>query len=110
METKESVVHVTDDSFDSEVLKSEQLTLVDFWAPWCGPCRAVGPILEDLAKSYEGKMKITKINVDENQKTASAYGVQSIPTLILFKGGQQIDKIIGLASKDRLETFIQKGF
>lgn len=106
---KESVIHVTDDNFDSEVLKSEQLTLVDFWAPWCGPCRAVGPILEDLAKSYEGKMKITKINVDENQKTASAYGVQSIPTLILFKGGRQIDKIVGLASKDRLEAFIEKG-
>jgi thioredoxin 1 len=106
---KEFVVHVTDDNFDSEVLKSEQLILVDFWAPWCGPCRAVGPILEDLAESYEGKMKITKINVDENQKTASAYGVQSIPTLILFKGGRQIDKIVGLASKDRLETFIKKG-
>ncbi len=109
MVSKESVIHVTDDNFDSEVLKSDQPTLVDFWAPWCGPCRAVGPIVEDLAKSYEGRVKIAKLNVDDNQKTASAYGVQSIPTLILFKGGQKLDTIVGLVSKDRLETFIKKG-
>ena len=109
METKEAVVHVTDGNFDSEVLQSAQPTLVDFWAPWCGPCRAIGPIVEELAKSYEGRVKITKLNVDDNQKTASTYGVQSIPTLILFKGGQKLDTIVGLVSKDRLEAFIRKG-
>jgi thioredoxin 1 len=109
MDTKESVVHVTDGSFDSEVLKSDQPTLVDFWAPWCGPCRAIGPIVEDLAKSYEGRVKIAKINVDDNQKTASTYGVQSIPMLILFKGGRKLDSIVGLVSKDRLESLIKKG-
>ena len=109
MTTKESVVHVTDGNFDSEVLKADQPTLVDFWAPWCGPCRAIAPIVEDLAKSYEGRVKIAKINVDDNQKTASTYGVQSIPTLILFKGGQKLDSIIGLVSKDRLESLIKKG-
>jgi thioredoxin 1 len=108
METKESVIHISDDNFETEVLKSDQPTLVDFWAPWCGPCRAVGPIVEDLAQTYEGRVKMTKLNVDENRKTATSYGVQSIPTLILFKGGQRVDSIIGLVSKDRLETFIKK--
>lgn len=88
METKESVIHISDDNFETEVLKSDQPTLVDFWAPWCGPCRAVGPIVEDLAQTYEGRVKMTKLNVDENRKTATSYGVQSIPTLILFKGGR----------------------
>jgi thioredoxin 1 len=109
MENKGSVLHVTDENFDSEVISSTQPVLVDFWAPWCGPCRAIGPIIEDLAGTYEGRVRIAKMNVDENQKTASTYGVQSIPTMILFKNGQKIDSIIGLVSKDRLESFIQKG-
>jgi len=109
MENKGSVLNVTDENFDSEVIRSTQPVLVDFWAPWCGPCRAVGPIIEDLAGTYEGRVRIAKMNVDENQKTASTYGVQSIPTMILFKNGQKIDSIIGLVSKDRLESFIQKG-
>lgn len=109
MEAKDSVIHVTDDNFDSEVLKSSQPTLVDFWAPWCGPCRAIGPIVEELAKTYEGQVKITKLNVDDNRRVASTYGVQSIPTLILFKAGQKLDTIVGLVSKDRLEAFIKKG-
>ncbi len=109
METKEAVVHVTDSNFDSEVLRSGQPTLVDFWAPWCGPCRAIGPIVEELAKTYAGQIKITKMNVDDNQQTASMYGIQSIPTLMLFKDGKKFDTIVGLVSKDRLEAFIRKG-
>ncbi len=109
METKESVVHAGDDNFDSEVLKSDKPTLVDFWAPWCGPCRAIGPMVEELAKTYEGRVKFVKVNVDDSQKTATSFGIQSIPTLILFKEGKKVDSVVGLVSKDRLESFVKKG-
>jgi thioredoxin 1 len=106
----EALVAFSDGNFEKDVLQSEMPVLVDFWAPWCGPCRAVGPIVEELAERYKGKVKIGKLNVDDNPNTAASYGVRSIPTLILFKGGKVLDTIIGMVSKDRLDEFVKKGF
>ena len=108
MAKDESLVQFTDANFEQEVLKSEKPVLVDFWAPWCGPCRAVGPVVEDLAEAYKGRVKVGKINIDDNPKTATAYGVMSIPTLILFNKGDIMDKLIGLSPKERLEGLIKK--
>ena len=108
MAKDESLVQFTDANFEQEVLKSEQPVLVDFWAPWCGPCRAVGPVVEDLAEAYKGRVKVGKINIDDNPKTATAYGVMSIPTIILFNKGDIMDKLIGLSPKERLEGLIKK--
>jgi thioredoxin len=99
----------TDDNFEGEVLKSDKPVLIDFWAPWCGPCKAIGPIVEELAGQLKDSVKIMKLNVDENQKTAINYGVRSIPTLILFKDGKVLDTLIGLVPKDKLEAFAKKG-
>ena len=93
---------VTDMTFDAEVLKSSLPVLVDFWAVWCGPCRMIAPIVEDIANAYDGKIKVLKLDVDENQNTAMSYGVMGIPTLILFKGGQVAERITGYMPKDRL--------
>ena len=98
----------TDDNFEGEVLKSDKPVLIDFWAPWCGPCKAIGPVVEELAEKFKDSVKIMKLNVDENQKTALNYGVRSIPTLILFKDGKVLDTLIGLVPKERLEDFIKK--
>jgi len=109
MANEESLIHLTDSNFDEEVLKSEKPVLVDFWAPWCGPCRAIGPMVEELAAAYRDRVKVAKINIDENPKTATVYGVMSIPTLVLFKGGSILEKLVGLVPKDRLEDLIKKG-
>ncbi len=109
MAKEEVLVHLTDDSFEQEVLKSEQPVLVDFWAPWCGPCKAVGPIIEDLALAFKDQAKVAKMNIDDNPDTPKTYGVMSIPTLILFKGGEVVEKIIGLVPRSRLEALIKKG-
>jgi thioredoxin 1 len=98
----------TDDNFEGEVLKSDKPVLIDFWAPWCGPCKAIGPIVEELAGQFKDSVKVMKLNVDENQKTAGNYGVRSIPTLILFKEGKVLDTLIGLVPKTRLEEFVKK--
>ena len=98
----------TDDNFEGEVLKSDKPVLIDFWAPWCGPCKAIGPVVEELAGQFKDSVKIMKLNVDENQKTALDYGVRSIPTLILFKDGKVLDTLIGLVPKKRLEDFVKK--
>jgi thioredoxin 1 len=108
MAHEESLVHLTDGSFDQEVLKAEKPVLVDFWAPWCGPCRVVGSIVEELAEVYKDQVKIAKLNIDDNPDTAKAYGVMSIPTLAMFKGGDMIEKIIGLVPRERLEALIKK--
>lgn len=100
------ILEVGDSSFESEVLKSDKPVLVDFWAPWCGPCRAIAPIVEELAKDFGDKVKFTKCNVDENPTTPTKYGIKSIPTLIFFKDGEIQDKVIGIVAKSRLEEMI----
>lgn len=98
----------TDDNFESEVLKSDKPVLIDFWAPWCGPCKAIGPIVEELAGQYKDSVKMMKLNVDDNPKAAGNYGVRSIPTLILFKDGKVLDTLTGLVPRKSLEDFIKK--
>jgi len=96
-------IHVTDDTFEEIVLSSSLPALVDFWAPWCGPCRMIAPIVEDLAKAYDGRAVIAKMNTDENVQMAGQLGIMGIPTLILFKGGQEVDRVVGYAPRHVLE-------
>lgn len=102
-----NVVNVTDVSFETDVLQSGMPVLVDFWASWCGPCKMVGPIVEELADDFVGKAKVCKLNVDENTKTAQAYGVMSIPTLILFKNGKEVDRVVGFRPKADLAELLE---
>ncbi|WP_449243924.1 thioredoxin [Desulfobacca acetoxidans] len=102
------LLQVTDTNFEEEILKSEMPALVDFWAAWCGPCRAIAPIVEELAKDYAGRVKVAKMNVDENSKTPVKYGIRAIPTLILFKSGAVVDQITGAVSKTQIDNAIKK--
>jgi thioredoxin 1 len=104
----EKIATVNTQSFENDVLKSDQPVLVDFWAEWCGPCRMIAPVLDELADSMDGKVQIAKLNVDENQEIAVNYQVQSIPTLILFKNGQIADRVMGAVPKAALEQFIER--
>lgn len=101
------LVEGTDSNFDMEVLKSDLPVLVDFWAPWCGPCRMVGPIVEQLATELQGKLKVVKVNTDENQSVAVRYGIRSIPTLGIFKDGKVVDSVIGAVPKQYLQDKVQ---
>jgi len=102
------ILEIGDSSFESEVLQSDKPVLVDFWAPWCGPCRAIAPIVEELAENFGDKVKFTKCNVDENPTTPTKYGIKSIPTLIFFKDGEIQDKVVGIVAKSRLEEMISQ--
>ncbi|MEI7425575.1 MAG: thioredoxin [Candidatus Moraniibacteriota bacterium] len=98
----------TDQNFDQEVLKSDKPVLVDFWAPWCGPCQAMGPIIEELAKELDGKVKVGKLNVDENSKTAQDFSIMSIPALKIFKAGKVVQEFVGMQAKEVLKSALEK--
>ncbi len=104
----EGVMEIEDGSFDSEVLQSDKPVLVDFWAPWCGPCKAIGPVVEELAGTFGDKIKFAKCNVDDNPVTPGKYGIKAIPTLMLFKEGNLIEQITGMVAKSKLEEAINK--
>lgn len=101
-----SLAAFTDANFKAEVLSSPTLVLVDFWAEWCGPCRMLGPVVEKIAKDYAGKVKVGKMNVDDNSETPQQYGIQGIPTVILFKGGQVVEQLVGFQPEDRIKAAI----
>ena len=102
----EHIHYVTDDSFEAEVLQSEQPVLVDYWAEWCGPCKMIAPILDEVSTEYAGKLKVAKLNIDDNQATPAKYGIRGIPTLMLFKGGNVEATKVGALSKSQLTAFI----
>ncbi|NJK28695.1 MAG: thioredoxin [Acaryochloris sp. RU_4_1] len=103
-----SPAQVTDATFKEEVIDSDVPVLVDFWAPWCGPCRMVAPIVDEISEQYKGQIKVVKINTDENPNVASQYGIRSIPTLMVFKGGQRVDMVVGAVPKTTLATTLDK--
>ncbi len=102
------VTHVGDENFEAEVIRSSVPVLVDFWAPWCGPCKSIAPIIEEVAQEYEGRLKVAKLNVDDNPVTPSRYGVRGIPNLIILKGGAVKEQIVGAVPKGRLVDAIEK--
>jgi len=104
----DKVLNLSDNSFETDVLKSETPVLVDFWASWCAPCKAISPVVDGLADEYDGKVKIGKLNVDENPATPGKYGVRGIPTLILFKDGKVVDQVVGAVPKNQLESLVKK--
>ena len=101
------ILDISDNSFDSEIMQSEKPVVVDFWAPWCGPCKAIGPVIEDLAGTYGGQVKFAKCNVDDNPVTPGKFGIKAIPTLIFFKEGKVVDQITGMVAKSKLEDTLK---
>ncbi len=105
----EDIINVADSNFDAVILKSETPALVDFWASWCAPCRAIAPIVDEIASQYKGRVRVAKMNVDENQSTPGRYGVRGIPTLILFKGGKVVDQLVGAVPRNQIKELVEKG-
>ena len=104
----DKIVQLTDDSFETDVLEASGLVLVDFWAEWCGPCKMIAPVLDDIATEYEGQVTVGKLNIDQNATTPPKYGVRGIPTLLLFKNGEIVDTKVGALSKNQLKEFLDK--
>lgn len=104
----DKILELTDAQFEADVLKSDTPVLVDFWATWCAPCKAIAPVLDQLAEEYDGKVKIGKVNVDENPATPGQYGVRGIPTMILFKDGEIVDQLVGAVPKNQIESLLDK--
>ncbi len=103
-----SALDINDGNFEQEVVNSSELTVVDFWAPWCGPCRKLGPVLDEVAQEFEGKIKVVKLNTDENLKTAKEYSVSGLPTLLIFKDGKAVERLVGLMPKTSIVSNIEK--
>lgn len=104
----DSIIELSDAEFETEVVNSDKPVLIDFWAPWCGPCRMVSPLVEEIAEEFSGQVKVAKLNVDDNPQTTMKFGIRSIPTIILFKDGEVLDQIIGAVPKSELENLVNK--
>ena len=103
-----NALDINDSTFEQEVINSTELTIVDFWAPWCGPCRKLGPVLDEVAQEFEGKIKVVKLNTDENLKTAKEFSVSGLPTLLMFKDGKAVERLVGLMPKTSIVSNIEK--
>jgi thioredoxin 1 len=104
----QAIATLTDNEFDTQVLKNSLPTLVDFWAEWCAPCRALGPVVEEVAKAHQGKLQVGKMNIDEHPNTPGKFGVRAIPTLLLFKGGSVVDQLVGLVNRTKIDEMLTK--